>query len=50
MVSCCFLVLLYEVEGDYWSTLGVHVRVRVRVRVRSQFSVTKRPTIVIFGM
>ena len=31
IVLSLFLVHLNEVGGDYWSTLGVHVRVHVRV-------------------
>ena len=45
-----FLVRLYEVEGGYWSTLGVHVRVRVRVRIHSQIFEIKIPTFLLLGM
>ena len=41
-----FLVRLYEVEGDYWSTLGVHVR----VRVHSQIFVFTIPRFILLGM
>ena len=39
-----FLVRLYEVEGDYWSTLGVHVRVHCQI-----FEI-KIPTFILLGM
>ena len=38
-----FLVHLYKVEGDYWSTLGVHVR----VHVHSQIFEIKIPTFIL---
>jgi len=44
IVLSLFLVHLNEVGGgDYWSTLGVHVRVHVRVRVHSLVKVYVRP-------
>ena len=56
IVGTVFLVRLYGVEGDYWSTLGVHVRVGVcmrvcvRVRAHSQIFEIKIPTFILLGM